>query len=168
MITFILPGYSVGNKDWAADVAKNLKLEGQIRPVFWDHWDDPDKHFKPKEKARLIAGLARGQKVNIIAKSVGTLVAAYIIELIPGQINKVILCGIPTVSEERLAVFQNAYKEIDPAHVICYQNEGDPFAKPLEVEKFLKKVNSKIEVVSKPRSDHDYPYFEDFNGFLNI
>lgn len=166
MITFILPGYSAKNKDWADDVAKNLKLEGQIRPIYWDHWENPEKHFRPKEKARLTAGLAKGQKVNIIAKSVGTLVAAYIVESIPLQINKVILCGIPTVSEERLGVFQNAYKDIDPGKIICYQNDGDPFEKPPDIKKFMDEVNPKIEIVSKPRSDHHYPYYEDFNHFL--
>lgn len=166
MITFILPGYSARNKDWAEEVAKNLKLEGQIRPIFWDHWQNPEKHFRPKEKARLITGLAKAQKVNIVAKSVGTLVAAYVIETIPEQINKIILCGIPTVSDERLGVFQEAYKNIEPIRVICYQNEGDPFEKPDDIKRFMQKVNPKIKVLSMQRADHHYPYYEDFNKFL--
>lgn len=166
MVTFILPGYSAGNKDWAEETAKNLKVEGQIRPIFWDHWQNPEKHFRPKEKARLIVGLARGQKVSIVAKSVGTLVAAYVISEIPQQINKIILCGIPTVSDERLGVFQEACKNIEPVQAICYQNEGDPFEKPEDIEKFMRKVNPRIKVVSTPRHDHHYPYYEEFNKFL--
>jgi len=166
MITFILPGYSTKNRQWADEVAKNLKLDGQIRPIYWDHWGNPEKHFRLKEKARLIAGLAVKNWVNIIAKSVGTLVAAYVVKEIPEQINKVILCGIPTTSNERLGVFQNAYKNINPKNVICYQNEGDPFATPTEVEKFMKKVNPKIKVISTPRRDHHYPNYDEFQNFL--
>lgn len=170
MITFILPGFSAHNKDWAEDVAKNLNLPGgkddQIRPIFWDHWTDPSKTLKPKGKARLIADLAPQRKVNIIAKSVGTLVAAHVIRGIPDQINKLILCGIPTVSDERLKIFKEAFAGIPPEKVICFQNEGDPFAKAVAVSKFLAKVNPKIKVVATPRSDHNYPFFEDFNKFL--
>ena len=91
MVTFVLPGYSAKNKEWAEEMAERLKLDGQIRPIYWDHWENPEKLFKPKEKARLIAGLAVKNRVNIIAKSVGTLVAAYVVGSIPEQINKVIL-----------------------------------------------------------------------------
>lgn len=166
MVTFILPGYSPSNKDWAKEVAKNLKVDGQIRPVFWDHWRDPEEHFKPKEKARLLSDLAPNLYVNIIAKSVGTLVAAYILKDIGVQVKKVVLCGIPSVSNERLEIFKEAYAQFPPENVVCFQNEGDPFAKPDEIKKFMTQVNTKIEVVSKPRRDHHYPYFEEFNKFL--
>ncbi len=168
MVTFILPGYSSKNKELAEEMAEKLKLDGQIRPIFWDHWENPEKLFKPKEKARLIAGLAVKNRVNIIAKSVGTLVAAYVIEQIPQQLNKVILCGIPTVSDERLGIFQEAYKNIKPENVICYQNEGDPFATSAEIEKFMEKINPKIEIVSMPGNDHHYPYYEEFQKFLTL
>ncbi|KKR27996.1 MAG: hypothetical protein UT61_C0060G0009 [Candidatus Woesebacteria bacterium GW2011_GWA1_39_8] len=179
MVTFILPGYSAKNRQWAEEVVKELELDGQIRPIFWDHWENPEKLFKPKEKARLIAGLAVKNQVNIIAKSVGTLVAAYIIEAISEQINKVILCGIPTVSDERLRIFQKTYKNVKPENVICYQNEGDPFATPAEVKKFMEKVyphnqnvgvgiNPKIKIVSMPGNDHYYPYYEEFQKFLTL
>src|SRR3989338_7613047 len=95
MITLILPGYSAHNKSCAEDTADSLKIEGQIRPVFWDHWTDETQKFDPKEKAILAAKHSRGDKVNIIAKSIGTLVAAHIANEIPNQINKIILCGIP-------------------------------------------------------------------------
>lgn len=166
MVTFILPGYSAHNKDWAKDVAKNLKVDGEIRPVFWDHWTDPGKHFKPKEKARLLSDLAPNLFINIIAKSVGTLVAAYMLKNVGVQIKKVILCGIPSVSDERLEVFKEAFGSFPPEKVVCYQNERDPFAKPADIKKFMAKVNSKINVVSMPRHDHHYPYFDEFQKFL--
>lgn len=167
MVTFVLPGYSARNKDWAKEVAKNLKTQGEIRPIYWDHWTDETKHFKPKEKARLLSDLAPNKFVNIIAKSVGTLVAAYMLKNIAPQVKKIILCGIPSVSDERLGIFKEAFANVPPSSVVCFQNEKDPFATPAVVEKFMTKVNPKIKVNSMPRHDHHYPYFEEFNKFLS-
>jgi len=167
MITFILPGYSPRNKDWADEVAKNLKLEGQIRPTYWDHWEDDTQSFKPKEKKDLIVRHSKGDSINIVAKSVGTLVAALIVKEVPDQVKKVILCGIPTVSAERLKIFQEAFANFPSQEVVVFQNQKDPFATDAEVKFFMKKVNPKIKVVSKERSDHHYPYFSDFNSFID-
>lgn len=167
MITFILPGYSSRNREWADEVAENLKLEGQIRPVYWDHWKNESKTLNPKEKKDLIVRHSKGQKINIIAKSVGTLVAALIAKEIPDNMGKIILCGIPTVSDERLKIFKEAFGSFPPEKVVCYQNEKDPFATSSEVEKFISKVNLKIQVAKMPRSDHHYPYFEEFQLFLS-
>ena len=166
MITFILPGYSPRNKDWADDVAKNLKLEGQIRPIYWDHWEDDAQSFKPKEKKDLIVRHSKGDSINIVAKSVGTLVAALIVKEVPDQVKKVILCGIPTVSDERMKITRDAFATFPSEKVIVFQNQKDPFATDAEVVAFMKKVNPKIKVISKERGDHHYPYYEDFNDFL--
>jgi len=170
MITFILPGYSPKNKSWTDEVAKNIKknikVEGQIRPVYWDHWQDEAQTFKPQEKADLITRHAKGDMINIIAKSVGTLVAALIVKEIPEQINKVILCGIPTVSDDRLKISKDAFSSFPPEKIVVFQNQKDPFATDIEVKEFMRKVNPKIVVKSMPRGDHHYPYYEKFNELL--
>ncbi len=148
------------------ETAKKIKIGGEIRPVFWDHWTDPDKHLKPKEKSRLIIDVSHGDAVNIIAKSVGTFVTAYVVAQIPGKVNKVILCGIPSVFDVRLKIFREAFADFPAEKVLCFQNERDPFANPSEVGEFMKKVNSKIKVKAMPRADHQYPYFDEFNEFL--
>jgi len=167
MVTFILPGYSSHNKEWAEEVASNLKLDGQVRPIFWDHWEDESQSFKPQEKADLIIRHLKGDSINIIAKSVGTLVAALIAKEILGQVSKVILCGIPTVSEERLKIFREAFSGFTPGKLIVFQNEKDPFTSFEELKMFMKKVNPKIEIRAMPRSDHHYPYYEEFQNFLS-
>lgn len=166
MVTFILPGYSPRNKEWADEVAKDLKLDGQIRPTYWDHWEDESETFKPKEKAELIVRHSKGDSINIIAKSVGTLVAALIAKEIPERIQKIILCGIPTVSEERLKISKEAFSSFPPEKIIVFQNQKDPFATDVEVKEYMGKVNPKIKVISKERSDHHYPYYEEFQKFL--
>ncbi|MBI1864085.1 alpha/beta hydrolase, partial [Candidatus Woesebacteria bacterium] len=98
MITFILPGYSPSNKDWALDIADTLEVNHEIRPVLWEHWMDAEKRFLPQKKAQDLMDILKSGHANIIAKSVGTLVAALVVKKIPDQIEKVILCGIPSVS----------------------------------------------------------------------
>jgi predicted alpha/beta hydrolase family esterase len=161
MVTFILPGYSSHNQDWIDAVAKNLKLEGEIRPIYWDHWQDESQSFKPVEKARLLSDLAPNQIVNIVAKSVGTLVAANMIEAIPEQIKKVVFCGIPVndLSSDEIELIKKTIRDSGDK-IICYQNENDPHGSFAQVKDFGK-------VISKPASDHEYPYYEDFNKFLS-
>lgn len=167
MITFIFPGYSAHNKGWVLEVAKNLTIEGEIRPILWDHWTDPEKSFKAKSKAQNVVDVLLKDKCNIIAKSVGTLVATLTLQQIPDRIEKIILCGIPSVSEKRLEIFKNAFKNFPPEKVVCFQNSKDPLASFGEVKEFMSKVNPEIKVVEKPRSDHSYPYFSDFQEFLS-
>ncbi|MBI2065900.1 alpha/beta hydrolase [Candidatus Woesebacteria bacterium] len=166
MITFILPGYSAHNRQWAEEIAKKIQIEGEVRPVFWDHWDDPEKTFNPKKKAQDVIDVLLKDNANIIAKSVGTMVAALVVQQIPARIGKVILCGIPSISDRRKEIFKKAFSQFSGNNIIVFQNSKDPFATFEEVKKFVQEVNPKILVVEKPRSDHNYPYTEDFEKFL--
>ncbi len=165
MLTFILPGGSVKNKAWLEKCAMSLKVEGFIRPVFWDHWTDPENKFNPKEKATLIARHSKGDKLNLIAKSISSLVASYIIEQIPAQINKVIICGIPLndITDIEKETIKNALGSLAGGKLICYQNVNDPHANFAEVKKFLP---DRVKLIAESRSDHEYPYYTEFNKFL--
>lgn len=165
MLTFILPGGAVKNKEWLEETAMGLKTEGYIRPIFWDHWDDPDASFDKKEKATLISRHSKGDTINIVAKSIGSLVAAYIIEQIPSQINKVVICGIPLhdITEAEKESIKKALGSLDKNKLICFQNAGDPYASFAEVKKFLP---AGVKLISEPRADHGYPFYSEFNKFL--
>ncbi len=160
MITFILPGYSVKNKEWADETAKNIKLDGQIRPVYWDHWTDDSQKFDAQEKADLIVRHAKGEKMNIVAKSIGTLVAALIIEKAANQVNKVILCGIPVndLKAEKVEIIKKAISSLGK-NVLIIQNDKDPHGTFDQVKDFGK-------VISKSADDHEYLYNEDLQRFL--
>lgn len=168
MITIILPGESVKNKDWALEVSKELDLKHEVRPVFWEHWDNPDMPFDAKDKAKELVEVAMDDSINIVAKSIGTLVASYIIQAVPSRIEKIILCGIPlnNLSDKDKEVEREALKNFPPERALCFQNEEDPIATYLQVKDFLDKINSKINLISKPRSDHYYPFFREFREFL--
>ncbi len=167
MITFILPGYSSHNRDWVLETAQKLKLGHEVRPVLWDHWTDSEKSFRPESKAQDVVDVLLKDKCNIIAKSVGTLVTALTLQQIPDRIEKIILCGIPSVSEKRLEIFKDAFKNFPPEKVVCFQNFKDPLASFGEIKEFMSKVNPKIRVIEKPRSDHNYPYSSNFQEFLS-
>jgi len=165
MQTVILPGHDSKNKEWADLVAVNLTVDGQIRPTFWDHWLDPTQLFYPKEKAMLITRHSKGDEINIVAHSVGTLVGAYIVSEIPNQINKVILCGIPLhdLSMEEKEDLKKAINLLPKEKLICYQNSNDKHASYTEVKEFLPEG---VTLIEKQSEDHNYPYFEEFNKFL--
>ena len=165
MQTIILPGGSLKNKAWLEETAMALRVDGFVRPIFWEHWEDPEQKFDAKKKATLISRHTKGDKVNIVAKSIGSLVAAYIIQEIPKQINKVIICGIPLhdISEEEKETIKKALVSLDKDALICYQNATDPHASFAEVKKFLPPG---IKLISEPRADHHYPFYSEFNKFL--
>ncbi len=165
MITFILPGGASHNKEWLEECAMALKVNGFVRPIFWEHWEDSEAEFNKKEKATLIARHTKGDKINIVAKSIGNLVAAYIIEQIPEQINKVIINGIPLndIGEKEREIIKKVIAGLDKDKLLCFQNVNDPHGSYAEVKKFLP---SGVSLISEPRSDHHYPYYTEFNKFL--
>lgn len=168
MLTLILPGGSAKNKDWVLETSKKMDLGHETRPVLWEHWDKPDMPFDPEDKAKELVEVAMDDSVNIVAKSIGTLVASYIIQSIPDKVERVILCGIPLkdLTEKEIEVERTALKTFPPDKIICFQNADDPHGSYLEVSDFLKKVNPGIQVISKSRDDHEYPYWDEFEEFL--
>lgn len=163
MLTIILPGYSVRNKEWADGIAKEIGAEVH----YWKHWDKSlSLSLSLRNELATILEEIGSDDVNIIAKSVGTMVAMKVLQEIPGQIKKIILCGIPSTSGERLALFKEALADFPTGNIIVFQNENDPLGSYIEVKKFMARVNPKIEVVKMPRADHHYPYPSEFRTRL--
>ena len=90
MIDIILPGYSDKNKVWLESVASELKTENEVRTIYWNHWSDFHKKFDPKDKAIDVIDVMLDDSANLIAKSVGTLVASYVLLRAPEKIKKVV------------------------------------------------------------------------------
>jgi pimeloyl-ACP methyl ester carboxylesterase len=170
MVTLILPGYSPKNKEWAEETAEKINVDGLIRPIFWDHWTNPEKKFKPSEKGRLLAGVSVKNAVNIVASSIGTLVATHVVDFAPERVRKIILCGIPLndMNEENLEEIRRVLRGFPPENILCFQNVEDPHANYDQAKLFYDGINPDIKLISKPGSDHEYPYFEEFHQFLVI
>ena len=167
MITIILPGFSLHNKEWGEDIKKQMELGHRVLVHEWLHWTKGS--FSLPREVKSILNSIGTDEVNLIAKSVGTRVAMNIITKIPKQIVKVILCGIPTKGESDSAkkTYSASLLTLSPTCVIVYQNTKDPFANYSDIKKFIGKINPQIKVVEKPRSDHHYPYSDDFLKFLS-
>jgi predicted alpha/beta hydrolase family esterase len=168
MVTIILPGGSAHNKEWLEETAQKIQVEGEIRPIYWDHWTDSAKEFDAKEKARLIDDVVGMRSVDIIAKSIGILVAAHIVLKSPEKIRKVIINGVPLndIGEEERETIKSALKLIAPDSIICFQNAEDPHASFEQAKKLFSEINPEIRVISKDKDDHEYFYIDEFREFL--
>lgn len=167
MITTILAGYSPRNKDWADGLAKDLKLDHKVIVHNWKHWSG-GSFSMPYELKKLTEEIGDEGQINLIAKSVGTRVVMNLPDEIVKRVNKLILCGIPTKLENNAArkLYKDGLNKFDPKKITIFQNEKDPLANYLVINKFVKSVNKNIEVKSMPRSDHHYPYTSEFRKFL--
>ncbi|MFC1790189.1 alpha/beta family hydrolase [Patescibacteria group bacterium] len=169
MTTFILPGFSPRNKDWAETIQK--KLTGKIKTTifYWPHWESgqTEKGWLTKEVKKIVEG-ANKQKINILAKSVGTIAAMLLLKNHHQLVDKLILCGIPLsglgpIGKKRFGVL----KKFSANRVLCLQNENDPLGSFSEVETFLHSICPKIQILSKPSTNHHYPYPKDFIKHLS-
>jgi len=168
MTTLTLPGFYLKNKDWAEEIAGQLGDNIPTKILYYRHWEtgnprDFDLEHEVEKALRLIAA---GQ-ANVIAKSIGTLITMYILKKLPQQIERVILCGIPlndfsAEDKKQFMVLVNFPIE----KILIFQNEQDPHGTYPQAKEFLGAINPQINIVSKPRDDHEYPYPEEFRNFL--
>lgn len=165
MKTIIIPGYSHKNKEWAEETAKNIPDSFIYE---FRHWSDPTARFKAKDEALSIVTKVGEDTVNIVAKSIGSLVAVIALKKIKEKVNKIIFCGIPVedISEDEKWEYK-VLSDFDPSKIIVYQNSEDFHGSFETVRKFLSLINPNIKIVEKPGSTHDYPFYEEFKNFLN-
>lgn len=164
MKTIILPGYSPHNKEWADELKSSLKLDHEIIAHYWKHWQGGSMSLK--YEVEKILEETGGNNFNIIAKSVGTRVTAALLLKAKNQINKIILCGVPSASSEMEESFRKVFTDFPAKNIIIFQNIKDPFKTYQKIKNFMAKINPKIKVIEKERSDHQYPYPADFQKFL--
>lgn len=165
MKTIILPGFSKKNKEWTDNLKKNLKLSQTVIAIDWDHWN-LGGGLKLKKEIEKIDNLVGKEDFNIIAKSVGTMVSLLIIKKYKEQINKVILCGIPSISQKRIDMFKDSIKDFNLKNMVCFQNSFDPFVSYKKLKREINKIDNNILIIKKNAKNHDYYYSEDFQEFL--
>ncbi len=167
MKTLILPGYSLSNRPWAEEVKKTVD-DSSVHE--WKHWiTGEQKDFSVKSEVAKVLNEIGESRVNIIAKSIGTLVAATLVKEIAHQLNKVILCGVPNAFLEDNDLEDKPYfnlKSLNPENILVIQNDKDPLASYNEVKEMFSKINPKIKIIKKDRGDHNYSYYSDFKSFL--
>ncbi|KKU56702.1 hypothetical protein A3H89_03210 [Candidatus Amesbacteria bacterium RIFCSPLOWO2_02_FULL_48_11] len=168
MQTIILPGYSPKNQAWAEETQSALDSTTPAIVINYAHWEtgtaDPD--WLDKETRKLI-DFVDSRQVNILAKSIGTAVAMGVLKQKPDLVNKVIFCGIPILDfKPGDETYYQPLKTFPSDKILCIQNADDNHGGYTQAEKFLHSLNPNLKIISKPRSDHEYPYIEDFIAFL--
>ena len=164
--TIILPGYSFKNKLWAEEVREKVRINGEIIIHEWRHWSSEGIEFSFGEEIKKIIQEIGGEKVNIIAKSIGVQTALQLMPKIKNQVNKVILNGFASVEEEVVKGLRQTLLSIRPSNILVFQNTNDPYANYAEVENMVHSVEPKLKIIEKPADTHSYPYYEEFEAFL--
>jgi pimeloyl-ACP methyl ester carboxylesterase len=168
MKTILLPGFSIQNKDWAEELRSQIGEKSGLEIHYWPHWQTGQtvEGWKEVEIEKLLENVG-SDRINIICKSIGTLVAVMAINKRLGLVNKIILCGIP-IYDLRPGddVFYQILGKLAADKVLVIQNERDNHGSFEDVKKMVKGINPEIRVKSGPREDHHYPYSEDFEEFL--
>jgi pimeloyl-ACP methyl ester carboxylesterase len=139
---------------------------GEIVVHEWKHWSSGS--FSMKRELENILSKIGKDKVNVIAKSVGTRVCMELARQNPEKVEKVILCGIPTKGKSKSVrkLFLEGLSSLDSDKLLVIQNSKDPLADYSTVEKFIHSLDKRVKVVKKESGKHHYPYPEDFEKFL--
>lgn len=162
MKTLILPGYAVKNKLWLDQFSDNSLFPLPTIRHEWERWTTGKSLRLKYEVSEILNKIELEEKINIIAKSVGTRVLMSIIPRIKTKINKVILCGIP-IAPMRYVL---GIKAMDPKNLLVVQNSKDPFMPASFIKKYIALIDKRITVLEKEAKTHDYPYFEEFVKWL--
>lgn len=166
MNTIIFPGFSIKNKAWADEMAIGLTAT----VINWAHWQAGDANADwINEEAQRVIDLIGNNQINLLAKSIGTAVAMAVVKHNPDLINKIILCGVPIYDfNPGDESYYEPLKTFPSDKILCIQNENDNHGSFDKAQIFLQGLNPSIKVLSKPRSDHEYPYLQDFINFFSI
>ena len=171
MKTVILPGFSERNKDWADEMAGKINLGHEVVVHNWRHWSSTgsgssSQSFSLKYEIDEIKKKIGSGKFNIIAKSVGSRVALRLMHQVKPRLNKVILTGIASTGDAMKKVMQKSLPDFPIKRLLVIQNTNDPYSNYHDVEKLIHSINSKVKILEKPGSEHNYPYPEEFEKFL--
>ena len=169
MQTLIIGGGSFKNKAWVDELKTQLEPEIATWPFYFQVWETGEGvnglDFPLElDKALKMVG---DQKFNLLCKSVGSMLGMLILEKIPDQVEKIIVCGFPLYDFpaedfEKYIVLN----KFPTGNILCFQNNADPHGSFAEAKSFIEKVNPDIKIVEKVAETHDYPYFQDFKDFL--
>jgi len=170
MKTIILPGYSPHNRDWAIELKKNINLGHEIMVHEWRHWKNSlslSTSLSLNYELKKIREEVGEDEFNIIGKSVGARIAIRVITELREKVNKVIICGVASISVDSQKAYIKALTTFPPDKIIVFQNSSDPIVPYSKVKVFIRNISPEIIIIEKPRSDHHYPYPTDFLKFLS-
>ncbi len=86
----------------------------------------------------------------------------------PNAFNKIIICGLPLNDlDESDKEHYKVLTTIPEDRLLVIQNDHDDHGNYAQVREFLDSIDCEnIQIISRPASDHNYPYWDDFRDFL--
>ncbi len=162
MLTIVLPGRSPLNSKWLDEIEKEMGSELELYLHRWRAWENGVEFDFDLEIKQILEVIQEEEKVNFIAKSIGTKVLSKLIPEVQTRVNKIILCGIPIDPFNYYKLLTDYTKE----NLLIIQNSKDPYVPYRAVSIYLKLINSKVNLVERNSNTHDYPYYEIFKNWL--
>jgi len=162
-----LPGYSAKNKVEQQIMSKAFTSEGyEVFLHEWKHWSDESIDLNIEDEMELISQAIQGKSIEaIVAKSIGTYVAARLIwsRLIDPQ--KIILLGIPLndLDRDEKELMQLSLRRVQGKSFLIH-NSKDPHGSVDDLNGLVRDI--RLEVILKEAENHDYLYPEDVLSIL--
>jgi len=163
-----LPGFSLKNKDELKSISAALISDGnEVISHEWRHWADGTAPWDVPIEISLIKEKMNNQQIDlVIAKSLGTYVAANILweKLIdPG---KIIFLGVPVcdLSEDEKELMQLVIRRVKDK-ITFVHNSLDPKGTIEDLNFMLLNIDHDIRI--KESDTHQYDYPEDILSIIN-
>ncbi len=164
----VLPGFSAHNQVWLEKISVGLESLGEVIAIPWQHWqaDQTPADWQETELKRIEARIGN-KPIVIVAKSIGTFLAARLLGNFGDQVEKLVLCGLPLndIDSEQHPVYRHLEK-LSPNKVLVLQNNHDPHGSDGQVRKLFQKLNLKHQVTTCEGDTHEYIYPHHIVSFL--
>lgn len=155
MRILLLPGNSAGNRESIEQAQK--AIGGEI--LYYQHWDSNTPTIDFEVEAKRLVHLAGGDRVYILAKSAGTLLAMKTVREARLQIEKAVFLGTAVNwGAERGMSVQEWLREWGVPTLFVHK-EHDPVISAAELSMIL---NGRHELLVLPGNDHDYNQIDQF------
>lgn len=163
-----LPGFSKKNKEELDTIISFMEHKNFIVYAHeWRHWQNQSQEWDIEtEITKIKKELTRNEQYVIVAKSIGTIVAAKILCEDINYPQKIILMGIPLGEdlENKKALFQSAFSNYK-GKIFVIQNNKDPYGSSQRVHEAL--ANISYNIIIKESDNHTYSYPQDIYSFVS-
>ena len=161
MKVFLLPGQSIGNKEWIEDVEKEFQKEfPNTEIIYYEHWSLEEKETNiDLETERFVKLVSEcNEEYFVFAKSIGTLIFLNSFKTLKKKPKGVLMVGFCYYLMKRLGYdVSKLMKDVD-FRIDIYQKEFDTAGKFEEIKEFSNKYIyvKKYECVGEENDDHHY------------
>lgn len=161
MNALLLPGNSSRHGEWVEELKDALSPQFQtVTTQHYRHWQKAEDWADIEYEMGVADEKARDlQPYVIVAKSIGTVIAARGVANGMLYPEKIVLLGVPVKGGAQADEFARTLKHI-PIPVVIVQNSADPLGSFIEVRGAFEDISDGLSFVELPGETHDYLDFE--------